>query len=149
MDVAAILKTKSCPVYTVLVDQTVDDAIHLMDAKKVEALIVVDAQRPVGIFTRRDVFQYYLLSGKEALSDVKLKRAMTDQLVSAESGDDIADIIAMMIKSDLDHLPVIEDDNILGLLALKDLVKIQLESLTGEIHHLNDYIDDLHEAGQD
>ena len=54
-----------------------------------------------------------------------------------------------MIKSDLDHLAVIEDDNIVGLLALKDLVEFQQSSLTQEIHQLKDYIDDLHEAGQD
>ena len=53
------------------------------------------------------------------------------------------------LKSDLDHLPVMDDDIIIGLLAFKDLVEVQLEALTDEIHQLNDYIEDLHEAGQD
>jgi len=74
---------------------------------------------------------------------------MTGRLISAESTDDISDLITVMIKSDLEHLAVIEDNNILGLLALKDLVEFQIESLTDEIHQLKDYIDDLHEAGQD
>lgn len=149
MDVIAKLMKKSRPVYTVSVDQSVDEAISLMVTKKVDALIVTDGQQPAGIFTRRDVFQYYLLSKKETGSDVKVKRVMTDRLVSAESTDDIADIIAMMIKSDMNYLPVMEGDKIIGLFALKDLVEFQLEALTGEIHQLNDYIDDLHEAGQD
>jgi CBS domain-containing protein len=149
MDVIAVLKKKTLPVYTVSADQSVDDAINLMVAKKVNALIVTDAQRPVGVFTVRDFFQHYLPGGKGAWSDVKLKSAMTGRLVSAETTDDITDIINVMIKSDLDHLPVVEDDKILGLIDLKDLVKFQLESLTGEIHQLKDYIDDLHEAGQD
>ena len=149
MDVIAILMKKSRPVYTVSAGQSVDDAIRRMATKKVGALIVTDGQQPAGIFTRRDVFQYYLLSKKETGSDVKVKRVMTGRLVSAEPTDDIADIITMMIKSDMDHLPVMEGDKIIGLLALKDLVEFQLEALTGEIHQLNDYIDELHEAGQD
>ena len=54
-----------------------------------------------------------------------------------------------MIKSDLEHLPVIEDNRILGLLAIEDLFEFQIETLTDEIDQLNGYIEDLHEAGQD
>ena len=149
MDVRAILKKKSRPVYTVSVDQYVDDAISLMAAKKVNALIVIEGKQPAGIFSRQDIFQYFLLSGKKAGSKVKLKRIISGRLVSANATDDTADIIAMMLESDIDHLPVMEDDKIIGLLALKDLVEVQLEALTDEIHQLKDYIDDLHEAGQD
>lgn len=149
MDVIALLKKKSLPVYTVFVDQSVDDAINLMVAEKVNAVIVTDAQQPVGIFTERDVLQYCLSGRSEVCSEVKLKSAMTGRLISADSTDDISEIIRVMIKSDLDYIPVVEEKKILGLLALKDLVEIQLESLTSEIHHLKDYIDDLHEAGQD
>lgn len=149
MDVIALLKKKSLPVYTVFVDQSVADAINLMVAEKVNAVIVTDAQQPVGIFTERDVFQYCLSGRTKVCSEVKLKSAMTGRLISADSTDDISEIIRVMIKSDLDYIPVVEEKKILGLLALKDLVEIQLESLTSEIHHLKDYIDDLHEAGQD
>jgi CBS domain-containing protein len=149
MDVLAILKQKSRPVYTVTIDKSVDDAINLMAAEKVSALIVTDKGQPVGIFSERDVFRYHLLDTKSAFSDIEIKSAMTGRLISAESTDDISDLITVMIKSDLEHLAVIEDNNILGLLELKDLVEFQIESLTDEIHLLKDYIDDLHEAGQD
>jgi CBS domain-containing protein len=149
MDVLAILKQKSRPVYTVTIDKSVDDAINLMAAEKVSALIVTDKGQPVGIFSERDVFRYHLLDTKSAFSDIEIKSAMTGRLISAESTDDISDLITVMIKSDLEHLAVIEDNNILGLLELKDLVEFQIESLTDEIHQLKDYIDDLHEAGQD
>ena len=149
MDVLAILNKKSRPAYTISVDQSVDDAINLMAAKKVKALIVTDGKRPVGLFAERDLFLCSLLDEKNSCSDVELKRVITGRFISAESTEDIGDVITLMIKSDLDHLPVIDDDRILGLVDFKDLVEIQLESLTGEIHHLKDYIDDLHEAGQD
>ena len=149
MDVRAILKQKSRPVYTVTIDQTVEDAINLMAAEKASALIVIDKGQPVGIFNERDVFRYYLLNRKSAFSDIKIQSAVTGRFISAATTDEITDLITVMIKSDLDHLAVIEDDNILGLLALKDLVEFQQSSLTQEIHQLKDYIDDLHEAGQD
>jgi len=149
MDVLTILKQQSRPVYTVTKDQTVDDAISLMVAEKVSVLIVTDNEQPVGIFAERDVLRYYLLNKEGAFTDIKIKNAMTGRLISAESTDKITDLITVMIKSDLEHLPVIEDHQILGLLTLKDLVKFQLASLTDEIHQLKDYIDDLHEAGQD
>ena len=149
MDVLAILKQKSRPVYTVTINKSVDDAINLMVAEKVSALIVTDKGQPVGIFSERDVFRYHLLDTKSAFSDIEIKSAMTGRLISAESTDDISDLITVMIKSDLEHLAVIEDHQILGLLTLKDLVEFQIESLTDEIHQLKDYIDDLHEAGQD
>ena len=149
MDVLAILKQKSRPVYTVTINKSVDDAINLMAAEKVSALIVTDKEQPVGIFSERDVFRCHLLDTKSAFSDIEIKSAMTGRLISAESTDDISDLITVMIKSDLEHLAVIEDHQILGLLTLKDLVEYQIESLTDEIHQLKDYIDDLHEAGQD
>jgi len=149
MDVLAILQQKSRPVYTVAINQSVDDAINLMVAEKVSALIVTDKERPVGIFAERDVFRYYLLDRKSKFSDIQLKNAMNDRLISVESTDAISDSIRLMIKSGLEHLAIIEKNNIVGLLEFKDLVEFQIESLKEEIHQLKDYIDDLHEAGQD
>ena len=149
MDVLAILKQKSRPVYTVTINQTVDDAINLMAAKNVRALIVTDKGQPVSIFAERDVFRCYVRDRKCAFSDIKLKRAMTRRLFSAETTDEIPDLITMMIQSDLEHLPVIADNEIIGVLALIDLIEYQIESFTKEIRQLEDYIDDLHEAGRD
>jgi signal-transduction protein with cAMP-binding, CBS, and nucleotidyltransferase domain len=55
----------------------------------------------------------------------------------------------MMIKSDIYHLPVMENKQIIGVLTLRDLFEFQIASLADEIHQLKDYIEDLHEAGQD
>ena len=149
MDVLAILQQKSRPVYTVAINQSVDDAINLMVAEKVSALIVTDKERPVGIFAERDVFRYYLLDRKSKFSDIQLKNVMNVRFISVESTDAISDSIRLMIKSGLEHLAIIEKNNIIGLLEFKDLVEFQIESLKEEIHQLKDYIDDLHEAGQD
>ncbi len=149
MDVLAILKQKSRPVYTVTNEQSVDDAINLMVAKNVRALIVTDKEQPVGIFAERDVFRYYVLNRESAFADIELKRALTGRLFSAETTDEIPDLITMMTQSDIECLPVIANNTVIGVLTLTDLIEHQIESFTRDIHQLEDYIDDLHEAGQD
>jgi signal-transduction protein with cAMP-binding, CBS, and nucleotidyltransferase domain len=54
-----------------------------------------------------------------------------------------------MIQADVKHIPVIKDDQIIGLLTLADLIQHQINMLTDELHHLREYIEDLHHAGQD
>ena len=149
MEVLAILKKNARPVYTVSTNQTVEDAINVMTAKKVSALIVTQEGLPVGIFTERDVFRSYLRDKTAAPSEIKLASAMTNKLIVADPYEDISVLVALMIKSDIKHLPVIENKEIIGLLSINDLIEQQIDSLNDEIHQLKEYINDLHEAGQD
>jgi len=57
--------------------------------------------------------------------------------------------MAMMIQADIKHMPVIKENEILGLLTLADLIEHQINMLTDELQHLREYIEDLHRAGQD
>ena len=74
---------------------------------------------------------------------------ITGTLMTVAPTDKIITAIDLMIKSDSRHLPVMQNKKILGVLTLKDLAGFQIELLTDEIHALQDYIDDLHEAAQD
>jgi CBS domain-containing protein len=149
MKVRALLPEKARPALMIASDQSIDDAVNLMNAKKVGALIVTENNQPVGIFAERDVFRFYLRDKTAALSKIELQNAMTNKLIMADPEDEVSHVIAMMIKSDIKHLPVIEEKKILGMLTLNDLIEQQIGSLTDEIHHLKDYIDDLHDAGRD
>ena len=149
MEVLAKLKKFFRPVYTVTSDQTVDDAVNLMTAKNVNALIVTEEAQPVGIFTERDVFRSYQRNKKVTFSEIKLKSAMTNKLIVADPSERISAVATRMIKSDIRHLPIVEKKKIIGILTLNDLIEYQIDSLTDEIHHLNDYIDDLHDAGRE
>lgn len=149
MDVLAILKQISRPVYTITSDHCVDDAIQLMTAKKASALIVTTGEDPTGIFTEKDVYHCCQQAGNLALSEIKLNGVITREFNAAKPTDNLTAVINRMIKSDIYHLPVIENKKIIGVLALKDLAEFQIDSLIDEIDRLKDYIDDLHEAGQD
>ena len=149
MKVHELLKLKSRPVYTLSSDQTVDDAINLMTAKKTGALIITEADHPVGVFAERDVFRAHIRDKAAAFSDISLKDAMTPKLLVAKTEDEISSVMAMMIQADIKHMPVIAEDKIVGMLTLADLIEHQINMLTDELHHLRDYIEDLHHAGQD
>ena len=149
MKVHELLQLKSRPVYTLSSDQTVDDAINLMTAKKTGALIITEADHPVGVFAERDVFRAHIKDKTAAFSDIPLKDAMTPKLLVAKAEDKISSVMSMMIQADIKHMPVIEENKIVGMLTLADLIEHQINMLTDELHHLRDYIEDLHHAGQD
>jgi IMP dehydrogenase len=149
MKVHDLLREKARPVHTIAGNQSVDDAVNLMSAKKVSALIVTENDRPVGIFAERDVFRYYLRDKTTALPEIPLQNAMTENLIAADAEDDVSRVMAIMIKADIKHLPVMKAKKLIGMLTLNDLIEHRIDSLTEENHQLKDYIDDLHDAGRD
>ena len=149
MKVLSLLETKGRPVYTITSDHTLDDAVALMAEGNVSALIVVENEKPSGIFTDRDLYRYYQSDRNPTPHAVKIKTVISHKLITAEASDDIGDLIVLMLKTDFRHLPVVEKQSIVGMLMLNDLLECQLTALNKEIHQLKDYIDDMHDAGRD
>lgn len=149
MKVNELLQFKSRPVYTLSSDQTVDDAINLMTARKTSALIITEADHPIGIFAERDVFRAHIRDKAAAFTDIRLKDAMSSKLLVARTEDEVNNVMSKMIQADIKHMPVIKEDKIVGLLTLADFIEQQINILTDELHHLREYIEDLHHAGQD
>ena len=137
------------PIHTIASSRSVDEALRQMAEKKTSALIVIEDDQPVGIFAERDLFRYFLVDKTSALSEIDLHKAMTDKLIAASPEDDVGRLIAIMVKADIRHMPVIKKKKLVGLLTLNDLTEQQIESLNDEISQLKDYIEDLHEAGMD
>ena len=149
MKVHELLSKKARTVYTISADQTVDDAINLMAAKKTAALIVTEADHPVGLFAERDVFRAHIKDKSAAFSEIRLKDAMTHKLVTAKAEDEVGSIMSIMIQADIKHMPVIKENKIVGILTLHDLIEHQIRMLTEELQHLREYIEALHDAVQD
>jgi CBS domain-containing protein len=149
MKVHELLSQKARPVCTITSDQSVDDAINLMAAKKTGALIVTEADHPVGLFAERDVFRAHIKDKSAAFSEIRLKDAMTHKLFTAKAEDEVGNVMSMMIQAEIKHMPVIKENKIIGILTLHDLIENQIRMLTDELQHLREYIEALHHAGQD
>ena len=149
MRVQDVMKPMRWVVHTIPAKRTAEDAIVQMTEQRTSALIVMDGETPVGIFTERDVLRCHVAWRQRLFRDMPLVEAMTDKLIVAQPEDLVSSAMAMMIKADIRHLPVVEDRRITGMLTISDLVKYHVGELTAEVHYLQEYITDLQDAVQD
>ncbi|MFH1155121.1 MAG: CBS domain-containing protein [Pseudomonadota bacterium] len=147
--VKELISSATHPVHVIDPEKSVADALRLMTDHSLSALIVKSQDTYAGIFTERDVLRCHASFPDAPVKEIRIKDVMTSRLIVAEPDDEIKDAMGMMIKARIRHLPVISMGNIVGLLALEDLVKHHVGALTQELHYLQDYITDLHAAGQD
>ncbi len=149
MRVKDVMKQTSRMVHTIPVEKTAEDAIVQMTEQQTSALIVMDGQTPVGIFTERDVLRCHVAWRGRLFREMPLKEAMVGKLIVAQPDDLVSSAMAMMIQADIRHLPVVEDRRISAMLTISDLVKHHVGELTAELHYLQEYITDLQDAVQD
>jgi len=149
MRVHDVMKHKRRIVHTIPVDRTAEDAIVQMTEQQTSALIVMDGETPVGIFTERDVLRCHVAWRGRLFREMPLREAMVNKLIVAQPEDLVSSAMAMMIQADIRHLPVVEDRRIGGMLTISDLVKHHVGELTAELHYLQEYITDLQDAIQD
>ncbi|HDZ90100.1 MAG: CBS domain-containing protein [Deltaproteobacteria bacterium] len=128
---------------------SLEDAIKLMTDRDISALIVMEENRPVGIFTERDVLLSHVRFDQKPFSEIKLKNAMTRRMIVARPGDEIDNTICLMIQSGIRHIPVVEKGEIISILNICDLAHHQVGDLATELHYLEEYLSELHEAGRD
>ena len=128
---------------------TVADAIDKLRSTGASALIVTKGARPTGIFTSSDIIRAGVESSDKPIADIPLKEAMTAELISVETEDNIAGAIEAMLRAGIHHMPVNEDGQIIAILPVNDLAAQHIENLESEIDHLNEYIHQLHDALHD
>jgi len=129
--------------------RTIKDAVLTMIEQNQSGLIVMDGRRTVGIITERDVLRSHVKHGDMPLSKIQIKDVMTEKLIVSKSDDEIEVTISLMTHAGIRHLPVVESGEIISLLNICDLAHYQAGNLSAELHYLEEYVDDLHEAGRD
>lgn len=149
MDLHGLLKQKARPVHTISSTHSVEDAVAVMTSQNVRALIVTEDESPLSVFSRSDVLRAYMKEGTAGFATTRLKQVLTHRLITAQSRDGVGPAMAMMMKAGIRHLPVLEEERLIGLLTLDDLMEYQIETLMAEIGQLREYIADLHAAGHD
>jgi IMP dehydrogenase len=149
MTVRNLLESHVGDYHSITGGESVAQGLKQMSAYGTKALMVMEGQMPVGIFTERDFVRCHILFPDKKADEVLIKDVMTTQLVVAEPTDRVENAMAMMIKAGIRHLPVVGEKKIIGLICLEDLVKVHVGALTQELHYLKDYISDLQDAAND
>ena len=122
MQVKSLLKSKNKKVLSLDPDSSVEDAIRLMHKKKISAVMILEKDRPVGIFTERDVVRSYIAKDGKKFSQIPLRDVMTKKLIVAGENDNLGDIMAIMVKKNIRHLPVIENGKVVNMLSIRDVI---------------------------
>ena len=121
--VRELLQDKGHEVSSIEPDKSVYDAMQLMADKKIGALPVLEAGKLIGIITARD----YPGKAKRldrTLRDVLVKETMSSQVVHVSLNDTIKDCIALITKMRIRHLPVLENNQIFGIISIGDLSRV-------------------------
>lgn len=137
--VAGILNNKVTAVFSVTSDTTVYDAIKLMSEKNIGALPVVDNNQLSGIFSERDYARKIILQNRTS-QDTLISEIMTSTVITITPQDSIEHCMEMMSSKKIRHLPVIENDQLIGIISIGDVVTAIIQSQKETINHLQTYI---------
>ena len=134
-----LLKQKGREVWAIGPDSTVYDALKVMAEKNIGALLVIDAGRPVGIFSERDYARQVILKGK-ASKDTPVREVMTSKVVFVRPEQSIEECMALMTDKRFRHLPILEEGALVGILSIGDVVKAVISEKDFLIEQLANYI---------
>ena len=137
--IAQILKLKGSEVWSIGPDDKVYDALVLMAEKGVGALVVIDEGKLVGIFTERDHARKVDLEGR-CSQKALIRNVMSVDICYISPQDSVDHAMAIVTDSRRRHLPVMENDQLIGLASIGDLVKASLDEKDFEIKQLKKYI---------
>ncbi|UCH64140.1 MAG: CBS domain-containing protein [Fidelibacterota bacterium] len=134
-----LLKLKGSEVWSVSPDSSVYEALQLMSEKNVGALLVLQKEELVGIFSERDYARKVVLRGKFS-KDTPVKEIMSSNILFVRPDQTIEECMALMTDKHLRHLPVYEGKNLIGLISIGDVVKAIISGQEFAIQQLEHYI---------
>ena len=134
-----ILTQKGSEIYSTTPSESIISAIKLMAEKKVGALLVLENNQIKGIVSEQDFTRKVILKDVEAKS-TSVQDVMTTQVAIAKPTQTINEAMAIMTNKRIRHLPVIENDQLIGLVSIGDLVKEVISEQNFIIKQLEHYI---------
>lgn len=137
--VSELLARKGNAVHTITRTKTVFEAIGLMVARNVGALVVLDGARPCGMITERDYLRKVAIVGRASKSTF-VQEIMSDQLVYVTPDTPVEECMLRMTNARIRHLPVLNDARLVGVVSIGDLVKFLAEERQHQIRELTAYI---------
>lgn len=137
--VQQILNTKPLQVFSVTANTSVLDALKLMTEKNISALLIMENEQLLGIFTERDYARKIVLQGKVSIN-TPISEAMTFNPITVTPSDSIDLCMQIMTEKHIRHLPVVAENKAIGMVSIGDVVKFIIADQKQTISQLESYI---------
>lgn len=134
-----ILRHKGHQVWTIEPDATVFEAIQRLADKNVGALLVMDGDRLVGIFSERDYTRKVALRGRSS-KETRVREILSDRVICVSPQHSVEDGLRLMTEHRIRHLPVLENQKVVGIVSIGDLVNWVINQQSETIRQLETYI---------
>lgn len=134
-----VIRKKGGEVYSVSPETTVFEAMKLMADRNTGALLVINNGKVEGILSERDCVRRVELHGR-TVNDTTVSDIMTSKVLYGQSGQSIEECVAIMIDKSIRHLPVFENDELIGLISTRDVLKEMVDEQKFMISQLEHYI---------
>lgn len=137
--VSQFLEKKGHDVWWVAPETTVFDALQLMANKKVGALLVLEEDSLVGVFSERDYARKVILKGKSS-KDTPVRDIMSTKIVCVTPNQSTEECMSLMTEKRVRHLPVMDGEKLIGIISIGDVVKAVIADREDVIEQLEHYI---------
>jgi CBS domain-containing protein len=123
--------------FAVRKDATVAEAARTMTEKNVGIVVVLDGSRLIGVFSERDAVRRVIDKGLDPTT-TQIGEVMTKDLVVAEEDDDYQVAMRIMDQANIRHLPVVRGHEVVSMLSIRDLMRVDMARMGEELRFLND-----------
>ena len=134
-----ILNSKSKDIFTISPNETVFNALKIMAEKDIGSLLVSDGEKLVGIMSERDYARKVILFGRSS-KELSVQEIMSAKVIYVSPDQNVEECMVLMTNKKVRHLPVLENDKLVGIISIGDVVKAVIEEKEFMIDHLVHYI---------
>ena len=138
-NIGTLLDTKGREIWSIEPRATAFKALETMAQRNIGAILVVDGEKFVGIFSERDYARKVILKGKSS-KETTVGELMTQEVFYASPEDTLEESMALMTAKHIRHMPVLKDNQLIGMVTLGDVVKQIISEQQFTIKELEKYI---------
>ena len=134
-----LLEKKGNAVYSISPDSSVYDALEELEEKNLGGLVVVENGKLIGVFTERDYARKVILKGRSSKETI-VRDIMSSRPIFVSPDNTIDDCMQLMSDKHIRHLPVLENDKLIGVISISDIVRYIINEKDFIIENLEHYI---------
>lgn len=139
MSITAILNRKGSHVTTIGADALLSEAVAVLTRERIGAVVVLDGDHIAGILSERDIVAALADDGADCLAR-PVSQVMSTKVTTCAPDAAVNDVMATMTNHRIRHLPVVDGDQLVGIVSIGDVVKHRMDELEIETESLQEYV---------